>query len=374
LFNTPTITPTFGNGQEVITLEGQAGVTGVFNGESVTVMSKSSAAITPTGTTTPLSAQPAVTNLPTVARTPSQFNEPSAIAVDALGDIYVMDTSNYLVREIDDGGLVTTFAGQAGVAGMTNGPVKQASLRKAYGIAVDKIGAVYVADTENNRIRKIWADKKVHTLAGSGVAGATDGKGTDATFWEPHGVAVDRDGNVYVADTRNNLIRKIDKEGRVRTLAGQAAAGAMDGDGVKASFNGPTGLVVDDSDDVYVSDWGNHTIRKITSGGKVTTLTGKPGIKGATDGPVSVALFDHPRGITADAKGNLYVADQGNHVVRKISRDGVVSTLAGKAGYPGTINGTGSDARFNSPAGVAANAWGSVIVADTGNELIRVIR
>ncbi len=358
----------------MITLSGQAGVTGVFNGAAVTVFAKPAVPAPATGTVTPNPRPESVSLSPTVVQTPAQYNDPSAIAVDGLGDIFVMDTGNYVVREIDDSGLVSILAGQAGVPGLRNGPVTQADFRKAYGIAVDDKGDLYVADSENNVIREITKNKKVISLAGSGVAGGTNGVGTEATFWGPRGVAVDRSGNVYVADTNNHMIRKIDNEGRVKTLAGSGVVGSDDGRGVTASFNGPTGIALDEDGNVYVADRENELIRKIDGDGRVTTLAGQEGRKGSIDGPVTMALFNHPTGISVDPAGNVYVADEGNHTVRKISRSGVVSTLAGKAGKPGAVNATGQDASFRGPMGVAANAWGNVIVADTGNQLIRMIR
>jgi sugar lactone lactonase YvrE len=215
----------------------------------------------------------------------------------------------------------------------------------------------------------------VTTIAGSaGSSGSTDGTGSAARFNYPHGVAVDSSGNVYVADYWNHTIRKVTSAGVVTTLAGLAGnAGSADGTGSAARFDSPYGVAVDSSGNVYVADYGNSTIRKVTSAGVVTTLAGLAYNVGSTDGTGSAARFNYPRGVAVDSSGNVYVADYWNHTIRKVTSAGVVTTLAGLAGSSGSADGTGSAARFNGPSGVAVDSSTNVYVADQGNHTIRKI-
>ncbi|SVB76640.1 uncharacterized protein METZ01_LOCUS229494, partial [marine metagenome] len=266
--------------------------------------------------------------------------------------------------------VVTTLAG-SGSAGSADGPGVDAQFNDQYGVAVDGSGNVYVADSLNHKIRKITPDGVVTTLAGSGSAGSADGPGVDAQFNDQYGVAVDGSGNVYVADSLNHKIRKITPDGVVTTLAGSGSAGSADGPGVDAQFYKPTDVAVDGSGNVYVTDRNNSKIRKITPDGVVTTLAGS-GTEGSADGIGADATFTGPRGLTVDGSRNVYVADQRNHKIRKITPDGVVTTLAG-SGTEGSADGTGVDAQFNLPRGIAVDGSGNVYVADTSNNRIRKI-
>jgi len=209
---------------------------------------------------------------------------------------------------------------------------------------VDGSGNVYVGDEVNHKIRKITSAGVVTTLAGSGSSGSADGTGTLASFNNPYGVAVDLSGNVYVADKGNFLIRKITSGGVVTTLAGSGSSGSANGTGTAASFNYPFGVAVDGSGNVYVGDYENHLIRKITSAGEVTTLAGS-GSSGSANGTGTAASFSSPYDVAVDGSGNVYVADYYNHLIRKITSDGVVTTLAG-SGSSGSANGTGTAASF----------------------------
>ncbi len=194
-------------------------------------------------------------------------------------------------------------------------------------------------------------DYMVSTLAGqAGVEGSADGQGTAASFHFPFGIAVDSSDNLYVADNHNHLIRKIDSSGTVTTLAGQAGiTGSADGQGTAASFHFPFGIAVDSSDNLYVADTHNHLIRKIDSSGTVTTLAGQAGITGSADGQGTAASFYSPKGIAVDTLGNLYMADTDNRLIRKIDPSGTVTTLAGQAGITGSADGQGTAASFNNP-------------------------
>jgi sugar lactone lactonase YvrE len=301
--------------------------------------------------------------------TAASFNDPVGVVVDANGAVYVADTGNHLIRKIDASGNVTTLAG-SGAAGSANGQGTAASFDFPNRIAIDKSGIVYVADSGNSLIRKIDTSGHVTTLAGSGVPGSANGQGTAASFNFPTGIAVDASGNLYVADAGNNLIRKIDTSGNVTTLAGSGAAGAANGVGTAASFNAARGIAVDAGGNVYVADTSNNLIRKIDTSGNVTTLAGA-GAQGAANGQGTAASFNGPYGLVVDANGNLYVADTDNNLIRKIDVSGNVTTVAG-AGQ-GSANGQGTAASFFSPSGVAVDASGNLYVADTLNNLIRKI-
>jgi sugar lactone lactonase YvrE len=268
---------------------------------------------------------------------------------------------------------VSTLAGISGSHGSADGIGGNARFWTPFGIAVDSAGNVYVADTGNNTIRKITANGVVSTLAGlAGQPDSQDGTGTNARFRNPWDVAVDSTGDVFVADMSNDTIRKITPTGLVSTLAGQTGnSGSLDGVGTGAQFNNPFAMAVDGADNIYVSDSANDTIRKITPGGVTSTLAGLPGYAGSTDGIGNDARFCNPQGLAVDDRGNIYVADTGNNTVRKITPMGVVTTLAGPAGAGGTTDGIEKDARFNNPGGVAVNRTGNIYVADTNNHTVR---
>ena len=228
---------------------------------------------------------------------------------------------------------------------------------------------MYVADSGNQRIRKLTSAGVVSTLAGSGTAGFAEGSGTVARFNLPVSVAVDGAGNVYVADYYNHRIRKVTSSGVVSTLAGSGTAGYAEGTGAAASFNAVAGVAVDGGGTVYVGDSGNNRVRQITSGGVVSTLAGS-GVSGYVDGPGTAARFARPFGVAVNGAGEVYVADYGNHRVRKVASGGVVSTVAG-SGTAGYVDGAALTARFNSPVGVAVDTSGNVYVGDYGNHRVR---
>lgn len=266
--------------------------------------------------------------------------------------------------------IVTTYAG-TGVMGSTNGPADKASFSNLMGLAVDTKGIVYVADSRNNLIRKISPDGMVTTLAGSGAAGSADGKASSASFFFPVAVAADNRGNVYVADTHNSLIRKISPDGNVSTLAGKWPAGLKPRNDGTAVFDNPMGIAADATGNVFVADWIHDQVRKISLDGKITTVAGD-GTPGAKNGPAASATFYLPEAIAIDAAGNIYVSDTYNNMIRKISKDGIVTTLAGQL-KKGKANGRGAAASFSHPDGIAVDKKGNVYVADTGNHLIRMI-
>ena len=305
----------------------------------------------------------------------ARFNVPEGVAADGGGTVYVADTVSDTIRKVTPGGVVTTLAGFDGSLGSADGTGPAARFAYPFGVAVDASRNVYVADRSNNTIRKITPAGVVTTFAGlAGSPGSADGTGSAARFSLPRAVAVDSAGTVYVADGVNNTIRTITPGGVVTTLAGLAGSpGGVDGTGSGARFNAPSGIAVDSTGTVYVADGNNHTIRKIAPGGVVTTLAGLAGTSGNTDGTGSAARFNFPRGVAVDNAGTVYVADANNATIRKITSGGVVTTLAGLAGSNGSNDGTGSAARFNGPQGIAVDSAGTLYVADTNNQTIRKV-
>ncbi len=314
-------------------------------------------------------------------------------------------------------GQAITIAG-AGYPGIQDGDARTASFSDPFGIAVDSRGTVYVSDAgESNSIRRITTEGRVERIAGS-AEGYADGDRNSAQFNTPSGLCIDRRGNIIVADTANNRIRKIDPKGEVTTLAGNGEAGLKDGAAIESSFDGPMGVASDREGNVYVADSYNDCIRKISIDGQVSTIAGgrSPGL---SDGQREAALFDTPSGIAIDAAGNLFVADTGNDRIRRISMQGEVTTFAGSEAsgniknlhgptgiavthdgfvfvtdsdsgralritpegeisiYAGSSagfrDGRGADAKFNSPAGIAIDRMGNLFVADSQNYLVRVI-
>lgn len=305
----------------------------------------------------------------------ARFKLPEGVAVDASGNVYIADSSNSTIRKVTASGVVTTLAGTALATGNVDGIGATARFSFPSTLAVDTAGNLYVADGGNHTIRKVTASGVVTTIAGTaGVAGSVDGAGTAAKFNMPFGIAVDASGNLYVGDWGNNTIRKITAAGVVTTIAGTAGVvGSADGTGGAASFNAPAGVAVDLSGNIYVADSGNHTIRKISTSGVVTTFAGTAGVLGSMDGTGTSATFRLPRGVATDAAGNVYVANTTSHTIRKITPAGVVITVAGSAGTVGFADGIGYQAYFTNPQGIASDALGVLYVADTDNNSIRKI-
>lgn len=300
--------------------------------------------------------------------TTAKFNWPMGIAIDTEGTIFVVDSANYVIRKITSAGVVSTFAG-SGIGGFADGIASVAQFNGIDGLAVDTAGNVYVADTNNHRIRKISAAGVVSTLAGS-TQGYANGTGTAARFNNPSGVAVDAAGNVFVTDTFNYRIRKITPAGVVSTLAGSGIAGFANGSGTAAQFNKTYGIAVNDTGSIFVADALNHRVRKITASGVVTTFAGS--VYGYANGNGTAAKFSYPYGITVDATDNVYVTDAEDNRIRKITIAGMVSTLAG-SGIGGFADGIGTTAQFINPCGVTVDAVGSVFISDATNHRIRKI-
>ena len=264
-----------------------------------------------------------------------QHQGPRGVAVDAAGNVYIVDTLNVRIRKVDTAGVITTFAG-TGAPGDTGdtGQATAAQVNAPFGIAVDGAGNVYIADTFNHRIRKVDTAGVITTFAGTGAAGDTGdtGQATAAELNLPFDVDVDAAGNVYIADTGNSRIRKVDTAGVITTFAGTGVAtfGGDSGQATAAQLNGPTGVAAGPAGNVYIADSGNDRVRKVDAGGVITTVagTGVPGFSGDT-GQATAAQLDEPSGVAVDAAGNVYIADFNNSRVRKVNAAGVITTLAG---------------------------------------------
>lgn len=310
----------------------------------------------------------------------ARFNQPSGMALDATGNVLVADSGNSTIRKLVPAtGAVTTIAGAASTGGSVDGPGATARFGGVYGLAVDGAGNIYVAEGGYSTIRKVTQTTSVvSTIAGTaGMFGSADGVGGAAQFKVPQSVACDTSGNVYVADTLNNTVRKVVlATGAVSTIAGTAGmTGSNDGIGTAARFSNPLGLALDNQGNLFVADAGNATIRKIVLGTSVvSTIGGTAGMSGSADGVGTAARFGSIYGMAADSMGYLYVADTTNHTIRKVAlATNVVSTIAGMAGLPGSTDGTGPTARFKSPYSVSPDSAGNLYVADSGNGTIRKI-
>jgi len=302
----------------------------------------------------------------------ARFSAPSGITVGGSNGLLIADMYNSTIRRIGADGVVSTLAGLPGTSGYKDGPINVALFNWPNAVAADTNGNVFVADANGTVIRKISSLGIVSTLAGRALTnGYADDTGTDALFNAIGGLTFGRDGNLYVTDSANCLIRKITPAGVVSTFAGfPGAAGWQDGSGTNAWFYNPQGIAADDSGNLYVADTWNNAIRKITPGGLVSTLAGQPGTFDWRDETGTNAWFSYPSGVTLDAAGNVYVADMQNYCIRKISPAGDVSTIAGVPRNQGHDDGGSLVARFQNP--VALALWGNhLVVADSAENTIR---
>lgn len=332
-----------------------------------------------TGMVTTLAGSPGTQGTVDGTGTSARFRTPQALVWDRAGLLYVADTANHTIRQID---LVTrtvsTLAGSAGSPGSSNGVGTAARFNQPQGLALDDVGRLFVCDTNNHMVRRITlAGAMVETFAGAGTPGYVDGVGTGARFNFPRGVISDGSGRLVLMDANNHAVRRIDlASAAVDTLAGLGGtAGAMDGVGAVARFNTPQGATRGDAGTVYVADTLNATIRSLTvASGGVATIAGTPSIRGTSDGLGTEARFFAPGAMAHDGTDRVYVCDTSNHTVRRIElATGIVTTLAGGAGSPGVVDGLGTSARFNRLDGVTYDGSDRLYVADTGNHTLRRI-
>ena len=319
------------------------------------------------------------------AATSAQLNYPWALSADIDGNVYIADYYNNRIRKVNSAGIITTLAGTG--LGMTGeggysgdgGAASLAQLNHPSGLSADINGNVYIGDQNNHRIRIVNSAGIVSTFAGTGSQGygGDGGAASLAQLNHPSGLSADISGNLYIADTSNNRIRKVNSAGIVTTLVGTGTAG-YGGDGGAASLsqlNSPTELSADINGNVYIADWGNERIRKVNSAGIVTTFAGN-GISGFNgDGVAATAAqLNQPWGVSADINGNVYIADQYNHRIRKVNSAGIITTFAGTGswGYSGD-GGAASLAQLKFPAGASADISGNVYIADLYSQRIRKV-
>jgi sugar lactone lactonase YvrE len=309
----------------------------------------------------------------------ARFSRLAEVASDGAGNLFVADHDNHTVRKIAiASGTVTTLAGFPAAAGADDGTGFDARFFLPSGVASDGAGNLFVAEHGGLTIRKVVvATGAVSTLAGAFAIGSADGVGPEARFSSPQALASDGAGGLFVADRANSTVRRIDAASRVvTTLAGAAGMRASaDGVGQAARFISPQGLASDGAGNLYVTDVDAHTVRRIViATGAVTTLAGYPEGAGSADGTGAAGNFRNPRGIASDRAGNLYVADAGNHTIRRIVvATRAVTTLAGSAGLPGGADGTGAAARFKNPWGITDDGAGNLYVSDSDNWVLRKV-
>ena len=305
---------------------------------------------------------------PTLAVTGTRL---AGLALDSTGNIYVADPLNSRIRKITVDGVVTTYAG-SGAFGSTDGAAATASFSTPAAMVFDAAGNMYVTDTQAHNVRKITPAGVVSTFAGSGIYSSVDGTGTAASFRAPSGIVIDTAGNLYVGDAEAHVIRKITSAGVVTTFAGTTnVAGSADGTGTTASFNDPAGLAIDASGNLFVADAKNNEIRKITAAGVVTTYAGST-TAGSTNATGTAATFNIPVNLSIDTDGFLYVADSSNRLIRKISPSGKVTTVAGGGTGTDTAD-TGTAASFVGPTSVVFDKSKTLYVAD-GNKVRKLVR
>jgi len=305
-----------------------------------------------------------VTESKIIAKVPTRsFTGPVTITID--GKELIAPTFTYLLSDIN----VSTIAGSTNGIANLNGI--DAKFYTPFDIAIDTNGNIFVADSGNNLIRKIAPNGDVTTLAGS-TTGFTDGNNGAAQFNSPRGITTDNQGNVYVVDANNHSIRKITPTGNVTTFAGTSGtAGNTDGAANIAKFNSPESITIDSQGNLFVADKGNHRIRKITPAGIVSTFAGST--SGYADGAGTDAKFYNPYGLDIDSSDNIYVADLVNHRIRKITPDAVVTTVAGVGSPTGYLDGEVNIAKFNYPIDLAVDELGNIFVSDLFNHKIRRI-
>lgn len=318
--------------------------------------------VAPDGTVSTIAGLPNVTGTVNGVGDTARFHQPFGIAIAPNGDLLVTEIASLTVRRVTLAGVVSTEAGRAGQSGIEDGDAATARFVSPTGVAVTPSGVAYVAD--GGALRRIEGGQ-VSSPAGLRHHG----------FLHPSAVVADRAGNVYATESVSSVVARYTAHGQVLATWGQwDQRGAVDGNGTQARFNWPTGLAIDASGRLLVVDRGSHTLRAISPSGDVTTIAGAAGEQGAVDGPALSARFNNPARVAVDAAGNIFVTDLGNHTVRRIGVDGMVTTIGGRAGVPGSVDGGIGASRFDSPSSLAVNDAGEVFVADGRGAIKRIDR
>lgn len=313
--------------------------------------------------------------------TSGSLREPSGIASDNAGNLYIADAQNNRIRKVDASGRIATVAGTGGTLILGDGgQAISANLYSPSDVAIGAAGVLYIVDSGHSRIRKIDTNGIITTIAGNGNAGYSGdgGAAVEAALNVPLGMAADSAGNLYIADTGNHAVRKVDTAGVITTVAGSGTAG-FSGDGgpsTQASLKYPQALAIDArTGDLYISDGGNYRIRKIDTNGTITTVAGTTSGYAGDNGPATSAKLGFPHGIAIDSEGNLYLVDIGNNMVRKVDTNGIITRFAATASASGFAGDGGlpASALMKSPSGIAIDKRGNVFVSDRDNHRVRVI-
>ncbi|WP_185731349.1 NHL domain-containing protein [Larkinella rosea] len=313
--------------------------------------------------------------------TSAKLNFPYAVALDAQGNLYIVDCSNHRVRKVSTSGTITTIAGRGTLGyGGDGGQATNAYLFYPTGVALDAAGNVYIADQRNNRIRKVALNGIITTVAGKGdnTYSGDGGQATQANISRPSNLIVDAEGSLIIADQYTQRIRKVTTDGIINTIAGSTVTpgfGGDNGSATSAKLNFPAGVAQDASGNLYIADQQNHRIRKVSADGVITTVAGNgTGGYGGDGGPATSAKLWLPNDVTVDAQGNLYIADYDNNRIRKVSPDGIITTVAGngEAAFGGD-GGPATSASLHRPNGVCVDAAGNLYIADAGNNRIRKV-
>ena len=314
----------------------------------------------------------------------------ASVAVDGAGNLYVADTFNFVIRKVNANGIITTVAGNRSLGGGFSGDggaATNAALNYPDGVAVDGGGNLYIADSHNNVIRKVDVNGIIRTVAGNySLGGGFSGDGgaaTNATLNYPLGVAVDGGGNLFIAEAWNNVIRKVDANGMITTVAGwPSLGGGYSGDGgvaTNAGLSSPSGILADGMGNLFIADSGNNVIRRVDVGGTITTVAGKKSLGGGYSGDggaATNAAINNPNGLAEDRSRNLYFSEYGNNVIRKVDAVGVITTFAGKQSRGGGYSGDGGaaiNAALDNPIGLTLDGWGNLLIGDAHNNVVRKV-
>ena len=314
------------------------------------------------------------------AATAAQLKPPVGVLLDNAGNLYIADSNNNVIRKVSPAGIISTVAGNGASAySGDGGAATSAGLKYPTSVALDAAGNLYIADAINNVIRKVNAAGIISTVAGNGAAAYSGdgGAATSAKLNYPNGVTVDGAGNLYISDTNNNVIRKVSPAGIISTVAGNGVAGFSGdtGSATAAQLTLPFSAALDSVGNLYIADASNNVIRKVNAAGIISTVAGN-GIQGYSGdgGAATSAKLKDPTGVVLDSAGNLYIADANNSVIRKVSTAGIISTVAGNGtnGFSGD-GGSATAAQLSAPYGIALDSAGNLYVADYSNNRIRKI-
>jgi sugar lactone lactonase YvrE len=313
--------------------------------------------------------------------TDAGLGSPDDVALDASGNLFIPDEGNSRIRKVSTNGIITTVAGNGTAAySGDGGAATNAELCYAEGVAVNAFGCLFIADSGNNRIRKVDTNGVITTVAGNGAWGYSGdgGAATNARLDTPYGVEVDASGNLFIADYANSRVRKVGTNGIITTVAGNGTNG-YSGDGgaaTNAELHYPYAVAVDASGNLFIADYFNDRIRRVGTNGIITTVAGNGTAGYSGDGGAATnAELNYPSGVALDASSNLFIADSDNNVVRRVSTNGIITTVAGNGTY-GFYSGDGGPATNASlwvPSGVALDAFGNLFIADAGNNCIRKV-